>query len=164
MKQALKLFVVAALGLFVTVALHAQVTTSSLSGKITDAKGPVAGAAIVAVYTPNGAQYWALSDENGNYRINSIIPGGPYTVTVEMLGYHSSKENGLYAPLGETAIYNFEMVEDAIALDAAVLVADSNESGMNIRRSGAGTTISLQRMESVPTVSRSMNDVMKLTP
>ncbi|MBR0501291.1 MAG: TonB-dependent receptor [Bacteroidales bacterium] len=163
MKQTLKFFV-AAFGLFVCLLSNAQVTTSSMSGKITDAKGPVAGAAIIAVYTPSGAQYWAISDENGNYRINAIIPGGPYSISVDLLGYHQAQETGVYAPLGETSIFNFELVEDAIALEAAVLVADSNESGMNIRRSGAGTTISQRRMESVPTVSRSMNDVMKLTP
>ena len=43
MKQAVKLFVLAALGLFVSLTLNAQMTTSSLSGKITDAQG-------VAVY------------------------------------------------------------------------------------------------------------------
>lgn len=164
MRQTFKFLFVTTLGLFAALTLHAQVTNSSMSGKITDAGNPVAGAAVIAVYTPSGAQYWAISDEHGNYRINAIIPGGPYTVTVDLLGYHQVKETGIYAPLGETAVHNFELVEDAIALEAAVLVADSNESGMNIRRSGAGTTISLKRMESVPTVSRSMNDVMKLTP
>ena len=95
MKQTLKFFV-AAFGLFVCLLSNAQVTTSSMSGKITDAKGPVAGAAIIAVYTPSGAQYWAISDENGNYRINAIIPGGPYSISVDLLGYHQAQETGVY--------------------------------------------------------------------
>ena len=164
MKHVFKTLVLCAAALLFTVAANAQVTSSSMSGKITDANGPVAGAVITAVHTPSGTQYWAVSDNSGNYRINAILPGGPYTVSVELLGYHNVKEEGIYASLAETAVLNYSLTEDAVVLTEAVVVADSNESGMNIRRSGAGTSISNRTMSNVPTVSRSMNDVMSLTP
>ena len=143
---------------------YAQVTTASLGGKITDASGNVAGAAVVAVYQPTATTYYAVTDANGNYRINGITPGGPYTVSVEMLGYRKVENQNLYAPLGETLIVNATLEDEALALDAAVFVADGSESNMNISRSGAGTSVSQRTMQALPTTSRSMNDVMKLTP
>ena len=164
MKKCFKFFAMAALSLFACVTLNAQITSSAISGKISDAQGPVAGAAVMAVNTASGTQYWAISDNSGNYRINSVLPGGPYTITVELLGYRTVKESDVYAALAETVVFDFVLQEDAIGLDEAVVVADASESGMNIRRSGAGTSISHRTMENVPTVGRSMNDIMSLTP
>lgn len=144
MKQSLKLFALTALGLFVSFALNAQVTTSAVSGKVSDAQGPVVGAAVIATHTPSGTQYYTVTDADGQYRINSIVPGGPYTLEVEMLGYKKVSMTDVYAPLAETLIADAILKEEALALDAATVVADANESGMNIRRSGASTTISEQ--------------------
>lgn len=164
MKKTLKSIIVCTVALFITVAANAQVTSSALSGKITDSGESLAGAIISAVHTPTGTRYWTVSDNSGNYRINSILPGGPYTITVDLLGYHPIKEEDIYAALAETVVLNYTLTEDAIALNESVVVADANDSGMNIRRSGAGTAISNRTINSVPTVSRSMNDIMSLTP
>ncbi len=164
MKQTIKLFALAALGLFVSFAVSAQVTTSSVSGKISDAQGPVVGAAVIATHTPSGTQYYTVTDNNGQYRINSIVPGGPYTIQIEMLGYQKLSVTEIYAPLAETLVADATLKEEAIGLDAATVVADASESGMNIRRSGASTTISERTKDNMPSVSRSMNDIMALTP
>ncbi len=164
MNQAIKLIVTAVTAIFAAVSVHAQVTTSAISGKILDDEGPVQGAAIIAVHTPSGSQFTAVSDKNGNYRINNITPGGPYTVTIEVLGYRTVENTGIYAPLGETVSIDNTLEVEALGLDAAVFTADATDSGMNISRSGAGTSISQRTMTAMPTVSRSLNDIMKLTP
>lgn len=81
-----------------------------------------------------------------------------------MLGYRGVEYTGVYAPLGEVLTLNASVEVEAVGLDAAVFTADGLESGMNINRAGVGTSISEQTMSSLPTVNRSMNDVMKLTP
>ncbi len=83
---------------------------------------------------------------------------------MHLQGYKEVEYTNVYAPLGETVTINPELKEESIALDAAVFVVDGLESGMNINRAGVGTSISEQTMSALPTVSRSMNDVMKLTP
>ena len=142
----------------------AQVTTSSIGGRITAQDGGVVGAAVVAVHQPTGSQYYALTDQNGNYRINGVTPGGPYTINVEMLGYRKVETQNIYAPLGETVVVDALLEDESLALDALVFVADGAESNMNINRSGAGTSVSQRTMQSLPSISRSMNDVMRLTP
>lgn len=155
--------VIAGLTLFVVTA-YAQVTTSSLGGRITDAQGPVAGAAVVAVHTPSGSQYYSVTGTDGNYRINGLTPGGPYTVTITMLGYRKVEANNLFTAIGETTLNDFTLEDESQSLDAVVITADAAESGMNISRAGAGTTVSARTKDMLPTTSRSLNDVMKLTP
>ena len=164
MRFNLKSILLAATMLAAGVVAHAQVTTSSLGGRVSDKSGPVAGATVIATYGPTGSTYYAVTNENGNYRINGITPGGPYSVNIEMLGYRKVENQNVYAPLGETVLVDGFLEDESLNLDAAVFVADGNDSGMNIKRSGAGTAVSQRTMQALPTVSRSMNDVMKLTP
>lgn len=164
MHQSIKLIVTAFMGLFAAIAVHAQVTTSAISGRLVDNEGPVQGAVIIAVHTPSGSQFTAVSDKNGIYRLNGLTPGGPYTVKIECLGYRAIENTGIQAPLGETVTVNNTLEVEAIGLEAAVFVADGTDSGMNIDRSGASTSISQRRMNSMPTVNRTLNDIMKLTP
>ena len=165
MKQSVKRFFALLGGAVVSiVCAFAQVTTSSISGQISDNEGVVAGAAVVAVHTPSGTTYYSTTNGNGTYRINAVVSGGPYSVKVEMLGYRPVEYTGVYAPLGEVVTIDAKLEVEAFGLDAAVFTADGANSGMNINRAGVGTSISAKTMNSMPTVSRSMNDVMKLTP
>ena len=164
MKHSFKYVLLAAISMVASVVAYAQVTTASIAGRVSDAQGAVIGAPVVAVYQPTGATYYAVTDSRGAYRLSGLTPGGPYTVTVDVLGYRKVENQGIYAPLGETVTVNSDLEEESINLDAAVFVADGTESGMNIKRSGIGTSVSQRTMNNLPSVSRSMNDVMKLTP
>ena len=160
----IKSLLLAATLLLAGIVTNAQVTTSGISGRVSDKRGPVAGATVIATYSPTGSAYYTVTNEAGNYRISGIAPGGPYNVSIEMLGYRSVENRNVYAPLGETVTVNASLEDEALNLDAVVFVADGNDSGMNIKRSGAGTSVSLRTMQALPSINRSMNDVMKLTP
>ena len=164
MNKTLKALLAAFAAMLFAVSANAQVTTSSIAGKVVDSEGPVVGAAVVATYTASGNTFYALTNKDGQYRINNVTAGGPYTITVEMLGYSKLTITGIEAPLAETVVVDAALQDDAVALEGVVISADAAESGMNIRRSGVGTSISRNTMENVPTVGRSLNDVMKLTP
>lgn len=164
MKQTLRRFAIVAVALFASAAMFAQVTTSSMSGKIIDAQGSVPGAVIIATYTPNGTQYHAVSDANGNYRILNITPGGPYTVEVDLLGYAINKTTGISVALADNYVHNVTLQEETLSLSEVVIAADSRTSNMRSDRAGALTAVSSKQISAMPTVSRSMNDVMRLSP
>lgn len=164
MKQFFRQFLAILGGIILCSSAFAQVTTSSIIGRVADSDGEVQGAAVLAVHVPSGSQYYAVTDKNGVYRINSITPGGPYVVSVEMLGYRKLEVTNLYAPLGEAVTVDATLEVEALGLEGTVLVADGAQSNMNVNRAGAGTAISQTSMQALPTTSRSLNDVMKLTP
>ena len=95
MKQTIKQFALTAMSLMIAFAALAQVTTSSMSGKVTEKDGsPVVGATVVATHTPSGSRYYSTTDNSGNYRILNMRVGGPYDVEVSLLGYGKSKSAG----------------------------------------------------------------------
>ena len=161
MKKLLTFFV----AMIASISLMAQVTTSSISGKITDNnKGTLPGATVIATHTPSGSQYYAVADANGNYRLLNIRPGGPYTIEYRMVGFQTVKQEGVVANLGETKILNVRLNEEAIGLGEVSIVADAVSNGMDSDRAGATTTINNEQITTLPTISRSLNDVLALTP
>lgn len=161
----MKKFYTLVVSLFVALSAMAQVTTSSVNGKVTDEKGAaLIGATVMAVHTPSGTQYAAVVDANGVYRLANVRPGGPYTIEFDMLGYRSLIRKDVVVGLGENYTLNASLSQEGQEIEAIVVTGDGKDSNMRTSNAGAQTTISTKIMESMPTVSRSMNDLMKLTP
>ena len=72
-------FLIATLMLMVS-SVVAQVTTSSISGKVTSGSEEIIGATIKAVHVPSGTVYQSVTNVNGRYSIQGMRPGGPYNV------------------------------------------------------------------------------------
>lgn len=152
------------LSIFAYCAANAQVTTSGMNGTVVDQNGqPLVGATVIAVHTPSGTQYGAVTDKNGNYNLQGLRTGGPYSVTFSFVGYQSVEFPGLMLSLGQT-LKRDAFLKDSQELEAVVIKADGKNSSMNVNRAGAVTSISNEQIELMPTVNRSMNDIMKLTP
>lgn len=163
MRNAFKSLLLAFTTLIAGTVAYAQVTTASLSGVITDEKGEtVIGAAVVATHTPSGTIYGAVTNTDGRYFINGMRAGGPYTIEISNLGYQSVIFKDVTLQLGESFTLDAWMAEATEQLSEAVVVAD--DSRFRRERNGVATNISTRQIESIPSVSRSMNDVMLLTP
>lgn len=165
MKKTITKIALTVLSLFVAFAASAQVTTSSISGKITDENGvELPGATVIAVHVPSGTQYWTIVDSKGNYRILNILPGGPYTVRVEMLGYQVTEVTGINVSLADNFVVNASLNEESMNLDEVVVVAESATSNMRSDRAGVVTSVNARSLSSLPVISRHVQDVIKLTP
>ncbi len=164
MKQTIKCLIAAFVAMFAVVTASAQVTTSSLSGRVVDANGePVIGAAVVATHTPSGTVYGVITNENGRYTINGMRTGGPYTVEFSCLGYQALTYTDVNLQLAETFSLNGELKDDSEMLSEAMVIAAS-ASKFNAEKTGAATNISGSQITSLPTVSRSITDVTRLSP
>lgn len=157
-KRLLLLFVAVA---FVGVNASAQVTTSSLSGKVADEAGePLAGAAIVAVHTPSGTQYAAVANNEGRFVINGMRAGGPYKVEISFLGMGTLQYNDVALKLGDP--YEIDAVlKNSTELEAVIFTA---ESSFNASKTGAGSNFGQSAVENMPTINRSVYDIVKFTP
>ena len=150
--------------IFAGIAAFAQVTTSSLAGHITDENGdPLTGAAVVAVHTPSGTQYAAVVNTDGYYVINGMRVGGPYKVTISFLGYQTIEYTDVTLQLAETFSLNAKVLPDNEMLQSAV-VTTSAASKFSVEKTGAATNINNSQIASIPTVSRSITDVTRLSP
>ena len=148
-----------------TLTIMAQITTSSMSGKVTfeDAKGEeVIGATIVAVHEPSGSRYTAVTNVSGLFTINGMRTGGPYEVTVSYIGYQPKTIKGVTLELAETYNLNVWLSEDANVLTEVVV--SGKASKFAAEKTGASTNINNAMIANLPTVNRSITDVMRLSP
>ena len=164
MNKAFKSILLAFTTLIAGTVAFAQVTTSSLSGRVVDQAGePVIGAAVVALHEPSGTVYGSVTNAEGRYTIQGMRPGGPYKVEVSCLGYQEVDYTGVVLQLAETYDLNAKIAEATEALSESVVIA-SPSSKFTTEKTGAATNISNNQITALPTVSRSITDVTKLSP
>ena len=164
MKKAFKSLLLAFTMLIAGTVAFAQVTTSALSGRVTDASGEaVIGAAVLATHVPSGTVYGGVTNTDGRYTIQGMRPGGPYTVQVSSLGYQSKDYTGVVLQLAETFSLNAQLAEESALLEGAVVVAEA-ASKFAVEKTGAVTNINGAQILTLPTVNRSITDVTRLSP
>ena len=145
--------------------IMAQITTSSMAGKVTfeDVKGEeVIGATIVAVHEPSGSRYTAVTNATGNFTIQGMRTGGPYEVTISYIGYQPKVVKGITLELAETYNLNVWLSEDANVLTEVVV--SGKASKFAAEKTGAATNINNAMISNMPTVNRSITDVVRLSP
>lgn len=148
--------------LFAGFSVHAQVTTSSMTGKVTDGKGePLIGASFTATHTPSGTVYGTITDSDGNFIISNMRVGGPYTIELSYIGYANSKYDNVFLKLGETFRQSFQMSEESVTLESVTIKAKAGTLGKNI---GSSTQITSENIDMMPTLNRGLNDFIRLTP
>lgn len=142
----------------------AQVTSSAISGVVTDSKKEgLPGATIVALHVPSGTKYAAMSDVNGRYVIPAVRVGGPYKVSVTFIGFKDQSKDGVIANLGTAANVSFILADNNTTLDELVVRSEKSDI-FSSGRTGAATTIGKEQINSMPTIGRTINDFTRLTP
>ena len=148
---------------FISVA-NAQVTTTSLTGTVRDSKETMPGTSIKATHTPTGTVYSVITNANGRYTIGNMRVGGPYTIELSFVGYKSQKFEDLTLKLGEPFVLNVKMEDNSATLATVTVSNAATSSIMNSNKSGANTVVSKAQIQTLPTISRSVNDITRLTP
>jgi hypothetical protein len=164
MIKQIKLLFSMLLFLAVSTGIYGQVTTSSMSGKVTDTNGePLAGAAVVATHVPSGTRYGAMANNQGLYSLQGMRPGGPYSVNVSFIGYKTQSFTEITLGLGENTTQNSTMASTTTEMTEVTVVGYAT-SKFNTTQTGAVTNISNTQIANMPTVSRSIIDVTRLSP
>ena len=159
-----RFFLLMSIVLMSVTSMMAQVTTSSLSGRVT-LKGTdetVIGATVQAVHEPSGTRYAAVTNIDGLYNIQGMRTGGPYSLTVSYIGYQTMTVRGVTLQLAETSKVDVQLSEDANELSEVVV--SGRASKFSVEKTGAATNITNAQITNLPTVSRSITDVTRLSP
>ena len=150
------LFLLLALG------VQAQVTTSSMVGTVTDDNSQtLIGANVIATHTPSGTTYGSITNEDGQYSIANMRVGGPYLVVISYVGYTDQKYDNLFLNLGETFRLNTILKEGGLVLETVQITAKAGTLGKNV---GAGSQITTEKIDAMPTLNRGLNDFLRLNP
>ena len=143
--------------------LSAQTTTSSISGRVTDADGEMLVAAtVVAVHTPSGTQYGTVTNPDGRFHLHGMRTGGPYKLTVSYVGYETVELTDITLSLGEPCTFDVKL-KDSMLLDAVVVISTGNDR-FEASKTGAGSNFNREVLNNIPTTDRSIADIARLSP
>ena len=153
----------AALMLVTAAAVNAQITTSSMAGQVSGTDGEdIIGATIRVTHEPSGTTYNAVTNADGRWAIQGMRVGGPYTVKISYIGYAERDYTGINLQLGETYNLNASISEDVNELGEVVVVGSASKFAAE--KTGATTNISNAQIQALPTVSRSIEDIVRVSP
>jgi outer membrane receptor protein involved in Fe transport len=155
-----------ALGLAIALAAapaFAQNTSSALGGRITTATNQgVSGAEITITHAPSGTVSKATTDGEGRYVARGLRVGGPYTITVTKDGKTQTRDN-VFLQLSDTNNVD-AVLADATTIAAIQVTGTSGPSVFSPTAMGAGTNVTRDQIEALPSIGRSLQDYVRLDP
>ena len=161
-----RIFFLAIVSIVATSITYAQVTTGAITGTAKDSKGnELVGATVEALHEPSGTVYRTISTKGGRFNIPSLRVGGPYKVTVTYVGFKTEVYPDLIIQLGEPTKIDASLTEEGKSLQEVVVTGTGGrKSPISKDRKGTSTNINRRLLETMPTLSRSITDFVKLTP
>ncbi|UPK68428.1 TonB-dependent receptor [Chitinophaga filiformis] len=134
-----------------------------MSGIVKSQAGqPLPGATVRVAFADAGINKGLVTKSDGSFVVPNLRVGGPYTVTVSFTGYATETATGIYLTLGQNTALDLRLVEEAGKLNEVVISGRSTI--FNDQRTGASTNISATQIRQLPTISRSADDYLRITP
>ncbi len=158
----------AALFSIAAVAFGQGITTSALTGFVTDQEAlPVAGATVTATHESSGTRATATTRANGQYDLSGLRIGGPYTVTAVAAGQPEQVRRDVFLELGEAGLASFTLGGAAATPAPAVqmqafTVQEARDTTFGAAKISTGTNFNATEIENVATVRRNVQDIAQL--
>jgi hypothetical protein len=139
-------------------------TTSAFNGTVLDNKGEsIPGVNIVAVHEPSGTQYGTTTRIDGKYNITGLRVGGPYKITASFVGFNNQIIENVFVELGQNLRLDFNLTESTVQLSDVTITAQ-RDAIISSDRTGTRTSIAEENIETLPTISRRLEDLTRLDP
>lgn len=143
----------------------AQQITSGVEGQITDESGnALNGATITVTDTRTGAERTSTTGANGNFRIQSLQPGGPYTVTATAPGFEGQTVENVFTNISGNSGFTFALSSTAAGgSDNVIIVTGARASATQVAV-GPGAAFDTETLESFPSITRDVRDIIRIDP
>lgn len=141
----------------------AQGSQAAMSGMVTDGQNkPIPGASVVIKNESTGFTTSTTSGSNGDFNVKQLPLGGPYTVSVNFIGYGPQKQTGFTLNLGDVQKVSIKMLETSHDLNTVEITGTGVKSA--IPTLGASTSISARNIAKLPVNGRNFTTLIDLSP
>jgi outer membrane receptor protein involved in Fe transport len=155
-------FAVLGLLLALPLAAHAQVTTATIVGTISDPSGSIMpGAQVTARNVDTGLTRTVTSSDAGAYRLE-FLPVGKYVLEVTAAGFKKAYLNDIVLQVNDTTRVDVSLTVGQVS--ETVTIADSAPPAVNTSTAEIGLTIQAADIASLPLVERNVFTLLDLTP
>lgn len=142
--------------------LAAQQITSGVEGVVTDDQGAaIRGATVVVTDTRTGQSRTLTTGTEGQFRFDSLVTGGPYTVTATSEGFEGQTVEGVLINLQGNARLTFSL---SGSTTNNLIVVTGERVQLSQRAIGPGKSFGLEAIEAFPSISRDVRDIIRIDP
>jgi len=147
--------------LIAPVAVHAQETTASLRGQVSDVSGaPVAGATVTVTHVPSGTRSVQISDAGGGFNATGLRLGGPVQVEVVADGFKNTTAEVGFLTAGVAQRINVTLAD---AGQTITVTAGRAASSITLA-SGPATVLNARDIAGVSNVNRDIRNLAARDP
>jgi hypothetical protein len=150
--------------------IFSQETNSNVSGVVKTEKNDILRyATVVVVHEPTKNTYYTQTDAQGYFYFFNIKPGGPYSITISYTGFEPLLKKNLYISYAAQNFYSllqddqfseFILKEKNNVLDEVMVNAGKQAAP----RFGLESNIDPEKINSLPSISRNLQDYLRLVP
>jgi Carboxypeptidase regulatory-like domain len=149
-----------ALLVLIAASAGAQVSSSTIQGKVTDDTGVLPGAAITAREVQSGFTSEAVSDAEGYFTLAGLRPG-KYEIQVAMPQFKPQSKT-VEVLVGQTVTADFRITPDVIYAESVTVIGDTRL--VDTRKSGVTTNVTQEQLQYLPQNSRNFLNFAALAP
>ncbi len=145
--------------------VHAQQITSGIEGTVTDADGnALPGAVVVITDTRTNSERTATAGANGDFRVQSLPPGGPYTVTVTAPGYEGQTVEDVRTNISGNTTFDFALTSTASGGSDNTIIVSGSRARVSQVAVGPGTAFGTETLAAFPSITRDIRDIIRIDP
>ncbi|MBO6505984.1 MAG: TonB-dependent receptor [Kordiimonadaceae bacterium] len=140
-----------------------QEITSSVRGTVTTPAGnPAVGESVTITDTRTGTTRTVTTNANGVFSARGLTVGGPYTIRVDSNQYEDVLITDVFTNLSGTTAFNIALQDANDGIEEITVVASSVVAAQIAV--GPGSSFNFADIQSLPSVSRQIRDVIRLDP
>lgn len=142
----------------------AQQITSGIEGTVSAVDGTdIPGATVTVTDTRTGQSSTLTAGSDGQFRVDSLITGGPYEITATAPGYEGQTVEGVFINLQGNSQLTFTLSDAGVGEENVIVVSGSRVQ-LSQRAIGPGQSFGTETIEAFPSITRDIRDIIRLDP